>query len=99
MSLIQIRLQVCLSFRYLFQSYTLFQIELFLLKDGCEEFDSKLKDCSCKREIKIKQSSGPNISGNVLYNQTTCSMNAYNRGMGQKIIGFSLYGDYNLRKL
>ena len=99
MSLIQVRFQEYMSYRYLFQSYTLIQIELFLFKDGCEEFEAKLKDCSCKRKIKIKQSSDPNISGNVLYNQTTCSMNAYNRGMGQKIIGFSLYGDYNLRKL
>ena len=40
-----------------------------------------------------------NLSGNIWFNQTTCSMDAFNRGMGQKIVGFSLYGDYNLRDL
>ena len=34
----------------------------------------------------------------VLSSQTTCSLDAFKRGSGQKIVGFSLYGDYNSKK-
>ena len=35
-------------------------------------------------------------SGNdVPYNETTCGRDAYRRGTGQKIVGFSFYGDVN----
>ena len=33
--------------------------------------------------------------GNVTYNETTCGHDAYRRGAGQKIVGFSFYGDVN----
>ena len=66
-----------------------------------EEFEIDLKNCGCKR--KLKKSSSPannqNSMRNILFNETTCSIDAYNRGMGQKIVGFSLYGDYTLKKL
>ena len=29
----------------------------------------------------------------IPYEQTTCSKRAYDRGLGQKVIGFSYYGD------
>ena len=69
-----------------------------LLKDSYEEFEVKLNYCGCKRKIKI-QSGNSNFWKNIWFNQTTCSLDAYSRGKGQKIIGFSLYGDYNLRRL
>ena len=66
-----------------------------------EEFEIELKNCGCKR--KLKKSSSPandqNSIRNILFNETTCSIDAYNRGMGQKIVGFSLYGDYTMKKL
>ena len=49
----------------------------------------EMQHCGCKR--KIKQQSIHKI---VSFNQTTCSLDAYNRGLGQKIIGFSLYGNH-----
>ena len=80
-------------------SFALIQIEISLFKDGvCEEFEAELNYCGCKRKIKTP-ALDPNTSGIFWYNQTTCSMDAFKRGMGQKIIGVSLYGDYNLRKL
>ena len=33
--------------------------------------------------------------GNVPFNETTCGRDAYRRGAGQKIVGFSFYGDVN----
>ena len=70
------------------------QIKISLFKDGCEEFEAEINYCGCKRKIKKQAASDPNSSEIFWYNQTTCSMHAYNRGMGQKIIGFSLYGNY-----
>ena len=40
-----------------------------------------------------------NSAQKVLFNDTTCSLDAYNRGMGQKIIGYSLFGDYTSDRL
>ena len=34
----------------------------------------------------------------IPYNETTCSNSAYQRGSGQKIVGFSIYGDLNSNK-
>ncbi len=34
-------------------------------------------------------------NGNVPFNETTCGRDAYRRGAGQKIVGFSFYGDVN----
>ncbi len=33
--------------------------------------------------------------GNVPFNETTCGRDAYRRGAGQKVVGFSFYGDVN----
>jgi len=47
--------------------------------------------CSCNREtIDISKLDSEEAQ---LYNKTTCSPQAYTRGNGQKIIGFSYYGD------
>ena len=62
-----------------------------------DEFEIELKNCGCKR--KLKKISDQNSRKNILFNETTCSIDAYNRGIGQKIVGFSLYGDYTLKKL
>ena len=65
-----------------------------------EEFEIELKNCGCKRKLKkISPPNDQNSRKNILFNETTCSIDAYNRGTGQKIVGFSLYGDYTLKKL
>ena len=65
-----------------------------------EEFEIELKNCGCKRKLKkTSPANDQNSMKNILFNETTCSIDAYNRGMGQKIVGFSLYGDYTLKKL
>ena len=35
------------------------------------------------------------LGNDVRYNETTCGRDAYRRGVGQKIVGFSFYGDVN----
>ena len=65
-----------------------------------DEFEIELKNCGCKRKLKkISPPDDQNSRKDVLFNETTCSIDAYNRGTGQKIVGFSLYGDYTLKKL
>ena len=65
-----------------------------------DEFEIELKNCGCKRKLKkISPPNDQNSRKNILFNETTCSIDAYNRGTGQKIVGFSLYGDYTLKKL
>jgi hypothetical protein len=34
----------------------------------------------------------------VNFNDTTCGMDSYKRGIGQKIVGFSFYGDIHSTK-
>ena len=52
-----------------------------------------LQHCFCKRKVQKLIT-----DDTVLSNQTTCSLDAFKRGSGQKIVGFSLYGDYNSKK-
>ena len=49
-----------------------------------ETFEFELQHCKCHRTLK-KVSKISNL------NETTCSMDAYHRGEGQKIVGFSYY--------
>jgi len=49
--------------------------------------------CSCDR--KTIDISKLDLENATLYNKTTCSPEAYARGNGQKIIGFSYYGDFH----
>ena len=79
-----------------FLDWTLVIITLF--SDIVEDFEIELKYCGCKRKIS-KQFMNQNSAQKVLFNDTTCSLDAYNRGMGQKIIGYSLFGDYTSDRL
>ena len=58
-----------------------------------ESIEIELQHCSCKRRIQKLLTDDA-----VLSSQTTCSLDAFKRGSGQKIVGFSLYGDYNSKK-
>ena len=66
--------------------------------DTIEYFEIELKYCGCKRRIK-KLPVYHSSTDKILFNRTTCSLDAYKRGMGQKIVGFSLYGDYTSDRL
>ena len=55
------------------------------------EFEIELQYCGCKR--KLSAVTNPKQE-NVLFHQTTCSMDAFSRGSSQKIVGFSLFGNY-----
>ena len=68
--------------------------EIFL--DVCyifslETFEFELQHCKCHRTLK-KVSKISNL------NETTCSIDAYHRGEGQKIVGFSYYRDKMVNK-
>lgn len=52
--------------------------------------DQDPSSCSCHNFIEIHEELQ---DVNIHFNQTTCSQRAYSRGKGQKIIGFSYYGD------
>ena len=66
--------------------------------DTIEYLEIELKYCGCKRRIK-KLPVYHSSTDKILFNRTTCSLDAYKRGMGQKIVGFSLYGDYTSDRL
>ena len=68
------------------------------LHEYIQEIEIKLEDCGCKRNIQRRQINS-NSQGNNWFNQTTCGKDAFSRGMGQKIIGMSLYGDYTMKRL
>ena len=34
----------------------------------------------------------------IAFHQTTCGLDAFRRGLGQKVIAFSFYGDPNSKK-
>ena len=51
-----------------------------------------MENCDCTRSILTR---GP-PRGSL--NDSTCSLDSYQRGPGQKIIGFSFYGDTNSTK-
>ena len=55
------------------------------------EIEFELEHCGCTRRLK-----NPAKTPKVLtLNLTTCSIDAFKRGPGQKIVGFSFYGDIN----
>jgi hypothetical protein len=47
---------------------------------------------SFNRTLKIQ---GSEKDQGIRFNETTCSLDAFRRGVGQKIVGFSFYGDIN----
>ena len=67
--------------------------------DTIEYFEIELKYCGCKRRIKKLPVLYHSSTDKILFNHTTCSLDAYKRGMGKKIVGFSLYGDYTSDRL
>ena len=64
--------------------------------DGEFEIEIELQYCACKR--KLSAVTNPKQE-NVSFQQTTCSMDAFSRGSHQKIVGFSLFGNYSEEKL
>ena len=75
------------------------QIVLNNYLDGkSTEFHIKLEHCGCQRKIRTEKLSS-NSEMNIWINQTTCGIDAFSRGMGQKIVGISLFGDYTMRRL
>ncbi len=56
------------------------------------EIEFKLQHCECKRRL---SKTVINSTKTFSFNETTCSYDAYLRGIGQKIAGFSFYGDIN----
>lgn len=54
----------------------------------------QMEHCSCQRYIQVNNNNS-NDNNAIPYNDTTCSTDAYERGSGQKVIGFSFYGDIN----
>ena len=72
-------------------------IKIFL-GSTTQELEIKLEHCGCKRKIRRGQIN-TNSQRNIWFNQTTCGKDAFSRGIGQKIIGMSLYGDYTMKKL
>lgn len=69
-------------------------------EDGFESVP--MEHCQCQRRISVTGKSAKERGVDVreddvviYYNQTTCSQDAFRRGKGQKIVGFSFYGDIN----
>ena len=47
-------------------------------------------NCGCQKWI---EESDVNDAADILYTDTTCGETAYARGKGQRVVGFSFYGD------
>ena len=62
--------------------------------DEVEDF-SKPNQCKCLDDIREI----PNKNGeNIAFNQTSCSLKSFNKGSGQKVVAFTIYGmDMNQR--
>ena len=52
-----------------------------------DNIEIEVQLCGCKNNILINDVTDLDIG----FNQTTCSRNAFLRGKGQKIVGFSYY--------
>ena len=57
-----------------------------------KEIIVRIDECGCDRKMFVE----PDKVG--YYNDSTCSMASYLRGPGQKVIGFSFYGNPNSTK-
>ena len=54
----------------------------------------KLEHCACARDnARAANQTHPESGAPIAYSDTTCSKDAYARGNGQKVVGFSFYGD------
>jgi len=75
------------------------KFKLVYKKEGSNEIRFKLEHCNCERKI-IPLMNAVNLtserngeSREILTNETTCSSDAYLRGVGQKVVSYSFYGD------
>ena len=72
-----------------------FKIIAYILDIKSEQIEIKLEYCGCKRQIRKKELIS-NSERNLWINQTTCGIDAFTRGMNQKVIGMSLFwGSYH----
>ena len=58
----------------------------------------KMEHCDCVRDVPFKPNFAKDPVGNytdqmIQFNETTCGRDAFERGSGQKIVGYSFYGD------
>ena len=51
----------------------------------------RMEHCDCERLINMDDSN----EDAILFNETTCSRDVFQRGSKQKVVGFSFYGDIN----
>ena len=59
-----------------------------------------LKPNQCKCLDDISEIPKNNNGGNIAFNQTSCSLKSFNKGSGQKVVAFTIYGmDMSLRTL
>ena len=65
------------------------------------EMEDFLKPNQCKCLDDISEISKNNNNGeNIAFNQTSCSLKSFNKGSGQKVVAFTIYGmDMSLRTL
>ena len=75
-----------------------FEIIAYILDIKSEQIEIKLEYCGCKRQIRKKELVSNSLR-NLWINQTTCGIDAFTRGMNQKVIGMSLFGDHTMRRL
>ena len=75
-----------------------FEIIAYILDIKSEQIEIELEYCGCKRQIRKKEFRS-NSERNLWINQTTCGIDAFSRGMDQKVIGMSLFGDHTTRRL
>ena len=59
---------------------------------GKVEIESLVDDCDCMRKLLVEKE---RIGGE---NASTCNRESYMRGPGQKVVGFSFYGNPNSTK-
>ena len=75
-----------------------FEIIAYILDIKSEQIEIKLEYCGCKRKIRKKELISNSVR-NLWINQTTCGIDAFSRGLDQKVIGMSLFGDHTMRRL
>ena len=59
-----------------------------------DKIEIEVPFCGCKNNISINEVTDDGDLG-ITFNKTTCSRNAFLRGKGQKIVGFSYYPPAN----
>ena len=52
-----------------------------------------ISNCDCQKLVAVNDVNSDEGTAEVSYEDTTCSESAFARGRGQKVVGFSFYGD------